>query len=74
MCLGCVVRVESIRQVLRRVRGTSLAGGATWASPREVPVAGTCDLRRSRGEPRDGGAMVARGSTPTWEDDLSDPT
>ena len=34
MRVGCVVRVESIRQDLTTSRGMSLArGGVTWASP-----------------------------------------
>jgi hypothetical protein len=36
--LGCVVRVELIGQDPMMSRWTSLAGGATWASP----TRGTC--------------------------------
>jgi hypothetical protein len=48
--LGCVVRVESTEQDLRRDLGQVLPGDATWAFPtRKVPVASTCDRERSRG-------------------------
>jgi hypothetical protein len=50
MCLGCVVRVESIRQDSTTSLGTSLAVGMQPGHPlREVPLAGACEMRRSRG-------------------------
>jgi hypothetical protein len=48
--LGCVVRVESTEQDLRRVeKDKSCQRMLPGHSPCEVPVAGTCDRERSRG-------------------------
>ena len=51
MPLGCVVRVESIGQVLTTSHWTSLAGGGVRSGHplREVLVAGACETRRSQG-------------------------
>ena len=50
MCIGCVVRLESTRQDSTTSLWTSLARGMRPGhSLREVPVAGTCEMRRSRG-------------------------
>jgi hypothetical protein len=50
VCFGCVVRVESIGQNLTVSRWTILAGGVRPGhSPRVVPVAGACEMRRYRG-------------------------
>ena len=49
MCFGCVESVESTEQECTTSLGTSLAGGMLpGRSPREMPVAGTCDRERSR--------------------------
>jgi hypothetical protein len=59
---GCVVRVESTEQDLRRVMRASLAGGATRVFPtREVAVAGTCDRERSQG------GVSSWDEAPGWE-------
>jgi len=48
--LGCVVRVESIGQVLTTSHWTSLAGGIRPRHPLcEVPMADACEMSRSRG-------------------------
>jgi hypothetical protein len=50
MRLGCVVRTKSTRQDSTTGLWTSLARGMRLGhSLREVPVAGTCEMRRSRG-------------------------
>jgi hypothetical protein len=50
MCLGCMVRIESTGHDSTIGLWTSLARGMRPGhSLREVPMAGTCEMRRSRG-------------------------
>jgi hypothetical protein len=60
--LECVVRVESTEQDLRRVgKDKSCRRMLPRHLPCEVPVAGTCDMERSRG------GVSSWDEAPGWE-------
>jgi hypothetical protein len=60
--LGCVVRVESTEQDLRRVgKDKSCRRMLPGRSPCEVPVTGTCGRERSRGR------VSSWDEAPGWE-------
>ena len=48
VCLGCVVRVSRPSGIYDESWDKSCWGTLPGRSPREIPVAGTCDRERSR--------------------------